>query len=83
MIDLGEKRWDEALDLFQRTVDSNPSPALVAWSHYYLGQLALRAGDPEKATAQFKQTLANDAASSKAREAAEKALQSISGEIKQ
>jgi predicted negative regulator of RcsB-dependent stress response len=83
VLDLQEKHWDEAVDLFQRTVESNPSPALVAWSHYYLGQLALRAGDPDKATAQFKQTLANEAASSKAREAAEKALQSISGEVKQ
>jgi predicted negative regulator of RcsB-dependent stress response len=83
VIDLQEKHWDEAVDLFQRTVDSNTSPAIVAWSHYYLGQLALKAGDPEKATAHFKQTLANEAASSKAREAAEKALQSISGDIKQ
>jgi predicted negative regulator of RcsB-dependent stress response len=83
VIDLQEKHWDEAVDLFQRTVDSNTSPAVLAWSHYYLGQLALKAGDPEKAAAQFKQTLANEAASSKAREAAEKALQSISGDIKQ
>jgi predicted negative regulator of RcsB-dependent stress response len=83
LIDLQEKRWDEALDLFQRTVDSNTSPPVVAWSHYYLGQLALKAGDADKATAHFKQTLANDAATAKAREAAEKALQSISGEIKQ
>jgi tetratricopeptide (TPR) repeat protein len=83
VIDLQEKRWDEAVDLFQRTVDSNTTPALVAWSHYYLGQLALKAGDPGKATTQFKQTLANQAASAKAREAAEEALKSISGEIKQ
>jgi predicted negative regulator of RcsB-dependent stress response len=83
VIDLQEKHWDEAVDLFQRTLDSNTSPAIVAWSHYYLGQLALKAGDPERATTHFKQTLANEAASSKAREAAEKALQSISGEVKQ
>lgn len=83
LIDLREKHWDEAVDLFQRTVDSNTTPALVAWSHYYLGQLAMKAGDAEKATLQFKQTLANEAASAKAREAAEKALQSISGEPKQ
>jgi predicted negative regulator of RcsB-dependent stress response len=83
VIDLQEKHWDQAVDLFQRTVDSNTSPAILAWSHYYLGQLALKAGDPEKATTHFKQTLANEAASSKAREAAEKALQSISGEVKQ
>jgi predicted negative regulator of RcsB-dependent stress response len=83
VIDLQEKHWDQAVDLFQRTVDSNTSPAIVAWSHYYLGQLALKAGDPEKATTHFKQTLANQAASAKARDAAEKALQSISGEVKQ
>jgi predicted negative regulator of RcsB-dependent stress response len=83
VINLQQKHWDQAVDLFQRTVDSNTSPTIMAWSHYYLGQLALKAGDPEKATTQFKQTLANGAASSKAREAAEKALQSISGDIKQ
>ncbi|HZS56243.1 MAG TPA: tetratricopeptide repeat protein [Bryobacteraceae bacterium] len=83
VIDLQEKHWDEAVDLFQRTVDSNTNRSIVAWAHYYLGQLALKAGDPEKATTHFKQTLANQEASSKAREAAEKALQSISGDIKQ
>jgi tetratricopeptide (TPR) repeat protein len=83
LIDLEEKRWDEALDLFQRTVDANPGPAISAWSHYYLGQLALKAGDPEKATAQFKLTLATEGASVKAQDAAKKALQSTSGEIKQ
>jgi tetratricopeptide (TPR) repeat protein len=83
LIDLQEKRWDEALDLFQRTVDANANSAITAWSHYYLGQLALKAGDADKATAQFKLTLATEGASAKAREAAEKALQSSSGEIKQ
>jgi tetratricopeptide (TPR) repeat protein len=83
LIDLEEKHWDEALNLFQRTVDANPSSTLTAWSHYYLGQLQLKAGDAEKATAQFKLTLATDGASARAREAAEKALQSSSGDIKQ
>ncbi|MBV8707151.1 MAG: tetratricopeptide repeat protein [Acidobacteriaceae bacterium] len=83
LIDLGEKHWDEALNLFGRTVDMNPDPATTAWSHYYLGQLALKAGDFEKATAEFKQTLAIEGASARAREAAEKALQSNSGEQKQ
>ena len=83
VIDLQQKHWDEAVDLFQRTVDSNTSPPIVAWAHYYLGQLALRSGDRDKATAHFKETLANEQASARAREAAEKALQSISGEAKQ
>lgn len=83
LIDLQEKHWDEALNLFQRTVDTNPNSAITAWSHYYLGQLQLKAGDADKATAQFKLTLATEGASAKAREAAEKALQSSSGDIKQ
>ena len=78
LIDLQEKHWDEAFNLFQRTVDANPNSALSAWSHYYLGQLQLKAGDPEKATAQFKLALATGGVSAKAREAAEKALQSTS-----
>ncbi len=83
LIDLQEKHWDEALDLFQRTIAANPNSAITAWSHYYLGQLALKAGDSDRATAQFKLTLATDGASPKAREAAEKALQSNSGEQQQ
>jgi tetratricopeptide (TPR) repeat protein len=83
LIDLQEKRWDEALDLFQRTVETNPNSAPAAWSHYYLGQLALKAGDSGKATAQFKLTLATEGVSPKAREAAERALQTHSGEQKQ
>jgi len=73
LIDLQEKHWDEALDLFQRTVDTNPNSATAAWSHYYLGQLALKAGDSEKATAQFKLTLATEGVWPKAREATERA----------
>ena len=83
LIDLQEKHWDEALDLFQRTLDAKPNSAITAWAHYYLGQLALKAGDSDKATAQFKLTLATDGASAKAREAAQKALQNNSGEQKQ
>lgn len=80
VIDLQEKHWDEALDLFQRTADADPNSVLAAWSHYYLGQLALKSGDPEKATAQFRLTLSISSASAKAREAAQRALQSTSGE---
>lgn len=83
VIDLQEKHWDEALNLFQRTVTANPNPSTTAWSHYYLGQLALKAGDSQKATAEFKLTIATEGASARAREAAENALRSSSGEIKQ
>jgi tetratricopeptide (TPR) repeat protein len=82
VIDLQEKRWDEALNLFQRTVEANPNPSTTAWSHYYLGQLALKGGDSDKATAEFKQTIATEGGSARAREAAENALRSSSGEIK-
>lgn len=83
LIDLQEKHWDEALNLFQRTVDANPNPTTTAWSHYYLGQLAVKAGDSEKAASEFKLTIATEGASARAREAAETALRSSSGEIKQ
>ncbi len=80
LIDLQAKRWDDALNLFQRTVDANPNSAIGAWAHYYLGQLELKAGDSQQATAQFKLALATQGASTKAREAAEKGLQTVSGD---
>ena len=83
VVNLQEKRWDEALNLFQRTIDANPNSAIGAWAHYYIGQLDLKAGDAEQASAQFKLTLNTQAASAKAREAAEKGLQTISGEKQQ
>lgn len=83
VINLGEKRWDQALNLFHRTVDLSPTSAIAAWSHYYLGQLELKRGDKDKAAAEFKLTLAMESASSRARDAAEKALTSSSGEFKQ
>jgi predicted negative regulator of RcsB-dependent stress response len=73
-----ENRKDEAVELFQRTADSNPNPAITAWAHVYLGRLALAAGDPGKANAQFKLALAMNGASAMAREAAEKGLQTSS-----
>jgi tetratricopeptide (TPR) repeat protein len=82
LIDLEQKHWDEALDLLERTIAANPNSPTAAWAHYYLGQLAIKAGDPAKAAAQFKLTLASESAPAKAREAAEKALQSTSGEHK-
>jgi len=73
-----ENKKDEALDLFQRTADDNPNPAITAWSHVYLGRLALAAGDPHKATTEFNLALAIPEASEKAHEAAENGLRSSS-----
>jgi tetratricopeptide (TPR) repeat protein len=73
-----ENRKNEAVELFQRTADFNPNPAITAWAHVYLGRLALAAGDPDKANTQFKLALAMNGASAMAREAAEKGLQTSS-----
>lgn len=73
-----ENQKDEAVALFERTAEFNPNPAITAWSHVYLGRLALAAGNPNKATDQFKAALAIDGASAMAREAAEKGLQGTS-----
>lgn len=83
LISLEEKHWDEALNLFQHTVEANSSSPDAAWSHYYLGQLQLKAGEPEKATSQFQMALQTPGISAKAREATEKAMQSISSGEKQ
>lgn len=69
---------NEAVQLFRKTADYNPNPAVTAWAHVYLGRLALAAGDSDHANEQFKLALAIDGASVMAREAAEKGLQSSS-----
>ena len=78
LISLQEKRWDEAVNLFQHTVDASPASSAAAWSHYYLGQLQLKSGDANKAMSEFQASLATSGISAKARDAAEKALQEIS-----
>jgi predicted negative regulator of RcsB-dependent stress response len=78
-----ENKKDEAVQLFQRAAEANPDPVVTAWSHVYLGRLALAAGDPNKANEQFKLALALNGASPMAREAAEKGLQSTSSGEKQ
>ena len=40
-----ENKKDEAVELFERTADDNPNPAITAWAHVYLGRLALAAGN--------------------------------------
>jgi predicted negative regulator of RcsB-dependent stress response len=83
LIDLQEKQWDQAVDLFERAATDYPKSSYAAWSHYYLGQLQLKAGNPEKATAEFNQALATEGITAKAREAVEKALQTSSPGVKQ
>jgi predicted negative regulator of RcsB-dependent stress response len=70
-----QNKKDEAVELFQRTADCQPGPGITAWAHVYLGRLALAAGDPTRAQAQFKQALALEGASAAARQAAENGLQ--------
>ncbi|MBV9499079.1 MAG: tetratricopeptide repeat protein [Acidobacteriaceae bacterium] len=78
-----QNKKDEAVQFFERTANANPNPAVTAWAHVYLGRLAVAAGDPDKANAQFKLALAINGASVMAREAAEKGLQSTSSGEKQ
>ncbi len=68
----------EANEMFQRTVDSATNPPIVAWSHVYLGRLALASHNLKKADAEFNAALAIPQISSMAREAAEKGIQSSS-----
>jgi predicted negative regulator of RcsB-dependent stress response len=73
-----ENRRTEAVELFERTAENNPNPAVTAWAHVYLGRLALAEGKPDKAGDQFKLALATEGISAMAREAAEKGLESNS-----
>lgn len=75
-----ENRKEEAVDLFQRTANANPTPAITAWAHVYLGRLALAAGKPDAARDEFKLALAQSGASPLALDAAQKGLQSSSGD---
>lgn len=78
-----ENRKDEAVEMFQRTAEDNPNPAITAWAHVYLGRLALAAGDPGAAQTHFKLALGLDGATQLARDAAQKGLQNSSGEKQQ
>jgi predicted negative regulator of RcsB-dependent stress response len=68
-------RIDEATEMFQHTIEANPNPMMTAWSHIYLGRIALRGGHAEKANAEFKLALATEGASAQAHDAAEKGIQ--------
>ena len=69
--------------LFQKVVELNSSPSTVAWSHVYLGRIAMLHDDSQNATDHLKKVLATDGAPDKAKEAAQNDLQKISGEQQQ
>jgi predicted negative regulator of RcsB-dependent stress response len=73
-----ENKKEAALELFQKTADANPDPAITAWAHVYLGRLNMAKGDPNAAYQEFKLALATEGASPMAHQAAEKGLQSTS-----
>jgi predicted negative regulator of RcsB-dependent stress response len=83
LIAIRENRKDEAVQMFERTVEANPDPVITAWSHVYLGRLAQATGDSGKANEQFKLALNIDGASALAKQAAAKGLQSSSTGEKQ
>lgn len=72
-----QNQKDEAVDLLQKVIQANPDPAITAWSHIYLGRLAIAAGDPQKAGENFRLALAIDGASAAARAAAEKDTENL------
>jgi predicted negative regulator of RcsB-dependent stress response len=73
-----ENRKDAAVELFRKTADFDPDPAITAWAHVYLGRLDMAKGDPSAAYQEFKLALANEGASPMARQAAETGLKSTS-----
>jgi hypothetical protein len=75
-----EKEAGQAANLFQKAVDLNTDPGIVAWSHVYLGRLAMLHDDSERATGEFKKALAVEGAPERAKEAAQEDLQKLSGE---
>ena len=75
-----ERHADQAQGLFQKVVDLNSDPGIVAWSHIYLGRLAMLHDDSAQASDQLKKALAIEGAPDKAKEAAQNDLRKISGE---
>ena len=78
-IDVKQKNLDSAELLFKKTLESSPDGVTLAWSHYYLGQLALNQDPPDAAEAgrRFAQSLAVPQADEKVHTLAKKALDSL------
>jgi tetratricopeptide (TPR) repeat protein len=68
---------ETAEQLFQKTLDLGPAPQDKAWTLYYLGRLAVAAGDRGRGIQLIQEALAVPGASEKARKTASDALQQI------
>ena len=76
-IALAKNDPETAETLFQKDLDLGPEPEEKAWALYYLGRLALAAGERHHAIQLIQEALRLPGASDKARKAASDALQQI------
>jgi predicted negative regulator of RcsB-dependent stress response len=77
-IAIRQNQMGEAKQFFERTAESGAPMPIMAWTHVYLGRIALAERDNKKANEQFKIALATEGISAMAREAAEKGIESSS-----
>jgi len=70
-----EKDPELAERLFQKAVESSPEPQVWGWSEVYLGRLADAAGQRDEAMRHYKEALAVEGGSAKAKEAAQKGIE--------
>ena len=70
-----ERDPETAVQLFQKTLESQPEPTVKAWASVYLGRLADAAGEREQAEAHYRDAMAVPGASQAARSAAEQGIQ--------
>ena len=66
---------DLAEELFEKTLDLDPEPAVKGWTLVYLARLSEAAGEPDKAGSYYKAALDVEGASAGAREAAKKGIE--------
>ncbi len=64
-----------AFKLFEHTLELEPEPSVLAWSHIYLGRLSALAGEDPEAIRHFEEASKIPGATRAAKEAAQKALQ--------
>jgi tetratricopeptide (TPR) repeat protein len=61
--------------LFAKVLESEPEPQVRAWAEVYIGRLSDAAGERDEAMKHYKQALAVEGGSDKAREAAQKGVE--------
>jgi tetratricopeptide (TPR) repeat protein len=62
-----QKDPELAEKLFKKTLELSPDPETKSWAYYYLGRLAMAAGEMDEASRNYRATLAIDGASEKAK----------------